>query len=50
MLRLFGNRKVLCNGLSRRDWRIFLGSVALSNAAWTFVCFGGVSQLRRLWP
>ena len=38
------------NGLARRDWKIFLGSVVLSNAAWTFVCFGGVSLLRRLCP
>lgn len=37
------------NGLSRRDWRIFLGSVLLSNAAWASVCFGGVQALRRLW-
>lgn len=37
------------NGLSSRDWRIFLGSVLLSNAAWALVCFGGVQALRRLW-
>lgn len=37
------------NGLARRDWRIFLGSVVLSNAAWTFVCFGGIEVVRRLW-
>ena len=38
------------NGLTRRDWRIFLGSVVLSNVAWTFVCFGGIAAFRRLWP
>jgi len=38
------------NGLTRRDWKVFLGSVVLSNAAWTVVCFGGVSLLRRWWP
>ena len=37
------------NGLTRRDWKIFLGSVLLSNAAWTFVCFGGIEAVRRLW-
>ncbi len=36
------------NGLARRDWKIFLGSVALSNAAWALVCFGGVEAVRRL--
>jgi hypothetical protein len=37
------------NGLARRDWKIFLGSVVLSNAAWAFICFGGVEVFRRLW-
>jgi hypothetical protein len=36
------------NGLSPRDWRIFFGSVAVSNASWSLVCFGGVEALRRL--
>jgi len=35
-------------GLSARDWRIFLGSVVLSNGAWALVCFGGIEALRRM--
>lgn len=37
------------NGLSRRDWRIFCGSVILSNASWAVVCWGGVEALKKLW-
>lgn len=37
------------NGLSARDWRIFLASVVVSNAAWALVCFGGIEALRRWW-
>lgn len=36
------------NGLARRDWKIFFGSVLISNAAWTFVCFGGIEVFRRM--
>ena len=35
------------NGLSPRDWRIFLASVVVSNAAWALVCFGGIEAVRR---
>lgn len=42
-------RRGAYGGLSARDWRIFLGSVLLSNAAWALVCFGGVEAVRRLW-
>lgn len=37
------------NGLSPRDWRIFLASVVVSNAAWALVCFGGIEAVRRWW-
>lgn len=37
------------NGLSKRDWNIFLWSVVLSNAWWTLVAFGGVSVVKLLW-
>ena len=37
------------NGMSTRDWKIFLGSVVVSNAAWALVCFGGVEAVRRFW-
>jgi hypothetical protein len=35
------------NGMTLRDWRIFLGSALISNVAWALVCFGGVSALHR---
>ena len=37
------------NGLSRRDWRIFFGSVVLSNASWAVVCYGGIEAAKRVW-
>lgn len=37
------------NGLSRRDWSIFLWSVAISNAYWSVVAFTGVSIFVWLW-
>lgn len=37
------------NGLSRRDWYIFLASWALSNGFWILVSFGGVSLIVAAW-
>jgi len=37
------------NGMSRRDWRIFLASWFVGNLYWTFLCFSGVSLLEWLW-
>lgn len=37
------------NGLSRRDWRIFLSSVLISNVYWTFAAFAGVSAVEWVW-
>jgi hypothetical protein len=37
------------NGMTRRDWKIFVASWLIGNVYWTFVCFGGVSALVWLW-
>ena len=37
------------NGLSRRDWRIFLGSLLIGNVYWTFTVFAGISIVELLW-
>ncbi|MDO8529059.1 MAG: hypothetical protein Q7S18_00115 [bacterium] len=34
------------NGFSKRDWMVFLTSVAISNSSWATVVFGGVSLLK----
>lgn len=36
-------RRGAYNGMSSRDWRIFLGSLLFGNAYWTLACFMGVS-------
>ncbi len=37
------------NGLSKRDWRIFFGSLLIGNVYWTLVSFTGVSIVEVLW-
>lgn len=37
------------NGMSARDWRIFLGSVAISNIYWTLAAYMGVSVVEWVW-
>ncbi len=37
------------NGMTRRDWRIFLLSWFIGNGYWTLACFGGVKLLSSLW-
>ena len=37
------------NGLSRRDWKIFLGSLLIGNIYWILAMFTGVSILEWLW-
>lgn len=37
------------NGLSNRDWKIFLGSVLIGNAYWTLAVFAGISIVEWLW-
>lgn len=37
------------NGMSCRDWRIFLGSVAIGNTYWTLAAYMGISLVEWLW-
>ena len=37
------------NGMSRRDWGIFMGSLILGNAYWTLACFMGISIVEWVW-
>lgn len=37
------------NGMSRRDWRIFLGSTLVANVYWTLACFMGISLVEWVW-
>lgn len=37
------------NGMTRRDWGIFLGSVALSNLYWTLAAYMGISVVEWVW-
>lgn len=37
------------NGMSRRDWRIFLTSCLISNAYWILACYMGISLVEWLW-
>ena len=39
-------RRGAYNGMTGRDWGVFMGSWLLGNTLWTFVCYGGVSCLR----
>lgn len=41
-------RRSAFNGMTVRDWTIFLASWLVSNALWIAVCYGGVSCLRLL--
>lgn len=37
------------NGMSRRDWRIFLASFLISNAYWILACYMGISLVEWVW-
>lgn len=37
------------NGMTRRDWRIFLASFLISNAYWILACYMGISLVEWLW-
>ena len=37
------------NGLSRRDWKIFIGSLLIGNAYWTLAMFMGISLVEFVW-
>lgn len=36
------------NGMSRRDWGIFMGSLILGNAYWTLACYMGITLVEYL--
>jgi hypothetical protein len=42
-------RRGAYNGMSARDWRIFLGSFALGNITWIFACWTGISLAEWVW-
>jgi hypothetical protein len=37
------------NGMSGRDWRIFIASLAVANAYWTLVAYTGITVIEYLW-
>jgi len=37
------------NGMTLRDWKIFVASWLIGNVYWSLACFGGVSALVWLW-
>ncbi len=37
------------NGLTERDWGIFLVSVLISNGWWTILMYGGLSGIKKIW-
>lgn len=37
------------DGLTRRDWRVFVTSLVIANAYWSFVAFAGVSVVAWVW-
>jgi hypothetical protein len=37
------------NGMSRRDWRIFVGSLIFGNLYWTLAVFSGISAFEWIW-
>jgi len=37
------------NGMSRRDWAIFMSSLLLGNGVWIFACFTGISLVEWVW-
>lgn len=37
------------NGMNKRDWAIFIGSLIISNAYWTLACFIGITLFEWAW-
>jgi hypothetical protein len=37
------------SGMSRRDWKIFMGSLLVGNAYWTLACFMGITLVEWGW-
>jgi len=42
-------RKSKFNGMNRRDWLIFYGSLILCNGYWTLACYMGISLVEWAW-
>jgi hypothetical protein len=42
-------RKVQFSGMSKRDWKIFIGSLLFSNAYWTLACYTGITLVEWGW-
>lgn len=42
-------RKGAYNGMSRRDWKIFMGSLIIGNAYWTLACYIGITLVEWGW-
>lgn len=37
------------NGMGRREWAIFMGSLLISNVYWTLACFMGITLFEWVW-
>lgn len=37
------------NGMMRRDWRIFFGSLIIGNAYWALACYMGITLIGYVW-
>ncbi|MCX5885056.1 MAG: hypothetical protein NT096_03950 [Proteobacteria bacterium] len=37
------------NGMSKRDWKIFTGSLVTGNAYWTLACYMGITLVEWIW-
>jgi len=37
------------NGMSKRDWAIFMGSLIISNVYWTLACYMGITLFEWGW-
>lgn len=42
-------RKGSFSGMTKRDWKIFLSSLLISNAYWTLACFMGITLVELGW-
>ena len=36
-------------GMTRKDWKIFIGSLLFSNAYWTLACYTGITHFEWGW-
>ena len=37
------------NGLTWRDWKVFIASVFISNIYWALMAFGGIQLIKKIW-